>query len=104
MQGRSAHERIRGIRRAVWRQPTGNFVDDKVQNVRIAGYREADASRSPANAAAFLSLAQRAKVVLPSAGTRWRPVSEFSALRIQNLTSWIHSRQCFPFLYQSREN
>jgi hypothetical protein len=53
----------------VWRQPTGNFVADKVQNVRIAGYREADASRSPANAAAFLSLAQRAKVVLPSAGT-----------------------------------
>jgi hypothetical protein len=64
----------------VWRQPTGNFITDHVQNVRIAGYREADASRSPANAAAakeqldmvfpFLSLAQRAKVVMPSAGRR----------------------------------
>ena len=51
----------------MWRQPTGNFIADQVQNVRIAGYREADASRSPTNAAAakeqldmvfpFLSLA-----------------------------------------------
>ena len=64
----------------MWRQPTGNFVADQVQNVRITGYREADASRSPTNAAAakeqldmvfpFLSLAPRAKVVLSSAGTR----------------------------------
>ncbi len=64
----------------MWRQPTGNFITDHVQNVRIAGYREADASRSPANAAAakeqldmvfpFLSLAPRAKVILSSAGTR----------------------------------
>lgn len=75
MQGRSAHEKYAASGDAVWRQPTGNFMADQVQNVRIAGYREADASRSPANAAAveeqldmvfsFPSLAQRAKVVLP---------------------------------------
>ena len=38
------------LRRAVWRQPTGYFFCvDQAQNARITGYREADASRSPAN-------------------------------------------------------